>query len=203
MGCWLYGCYRKIGGGKPYLLRGPYSDKKFLEEGHEACNVYGDPALLLPLVYTPKAKRTAPIGIIPHLHDYAAVKIECPNERVISLNGEIEDVIDEICACEYIVSTSLHGVIVAHAYGVPALWVKKGYIYTDGIKFKDYFASVDIPLYDGADHNLSEFVGKRFDELPSEIKSLMLPCKKMIDVQRDILHAAPFEIKKTILDKVK
>ena len=148
-------------------------------------------------------KQPAKIGIIPHLHDYAAIKKELPNERIIYLNGEIEDVINEICSCEYIISTSLHGVIVAHAYGIPALWVKKGYIYTDGIKFNDYFASVGIPIYDGASYNLSDFIGKKCEEISDDVRKLMLPHKLLIDVQRDILHSAPFEIKRTILDKVK
>lgn len=57
------------------------------------------------------------------------------------------DVIEDIVSCEYILSTSLHGIIVAHTYGVKALWIKKGNIQTDGIKFDDYFSSVQIDRY--------------------------------------------------------
>jgi hypothetical protein len=52
-------------------------------------------------------------------------------------------VIDAIASCRAILSSSLHGIIAAHAYGVPATWVKpsdrpKG----DGFKFLDYWASM-------------------------------------------------------------
>lgn len=143
------------------------------------------------------------VGIIPHLHDYNKIRNEYSNERVIYLNNSIEQIIDEICSCEYIISTSLHGVIVAHAYGVPAIWIKEGYIYTDGIKFNDYFASVGIPLYDGQDFHIKDFVLKRYSEIPEKIRALMLPHTPIIDIQRRIIQAAPFEIKKSILDKVK
>lgn len=99
-------------------------------------------------------------------------------------------------------STSLHGIIVAHAYGIPALWIKRGYIFTDGLKFNDYFASVEIPLYDGSKYNLEDIVCKSFHELSSEIRSLMLPHKSVIELQRDLLRVAPFEVKQSILDKV-
>ena len=42
-------------GGKYLAVRGPYSAEKLEAEGYPRCNVYGDPALLLPLVYTPKS----------------------------------------------------------------------------------------------------------------------------------------------------
>ncbi len=190
-------------GGKYLAVRGPYSAEKLEAGGYPRCNVYGDPALLLPLVYTPKSTTRYRIGIIPHLRDYPEVKKEIPEFKVFHLGGKIETIIDEICGCEFILSTSLHGVIVAHAYGVPALWVKWGYIFTDGIKFSDYFASVDIPIYDGAQFNLNELVHLSYREIPENIRTLMLPHKPLIEVQRGLLQVAPFKVKQNILDRVK
>ena len=45
-------------------------------------------------------------------------------------------------------------------------------------------------------------VCKSFHELSSEIRSLMLPHKSVIELQRDLLRVAPFEVKQSILDKV-
>lgn len=64
-------------------------------------------------------------------------------------NSNVEETINKLLSCDRILSTSLHGLIAAHAYGIPALWIKDGYINTDGFKFKDYFSSVDIEIYDG------------------------------------------------------
>ena len=190
-------------GGKFLAVRGPFSANKLVEQGYPRCTVYGDPALLLPLVYTPIIKKKYKVGIIPHLRDLSQVLHDFPNSKVIHLGRKIEKIIDEINSCEYILSTSLHGIIVAHAYGVPALWVKRGYIFTDGLKFNDYFASVEIPLYDGSKYSLENLECKSFHELSSEIRSLMFPRKSIIELQRDLLRVAPFGVKQNILDKVK
>ena len=55
---------------------------------------------------------------------------------------EIEHFVDEITSCEQIFSASLHGIIVAQAYGVRAQWIQiegqpiRG---DDTHKFEDYF----------------------------------------------------------------
>ncbi|KAF5280088.1 hypothetical protein FQR65_LT15078 [Abscondita terminalis] len=115
------------------------------------CSVYGDPALLLPLWLKPSEKKKYKLGIIPH---WGEVDFFMENYghlyQIIDLRTKnVEEIVEEIAKCEYVLSTSLHGLIVAHAYGIPALWIKKGYIGTDGFKFKDYFSSVNIPFYDG------------------------------------------------------
>lgn len=189
-------------GGKYLAVRGPYSADKLVAEGYPHCSVFGDPALLLPLVYTPSITQKHKVGIVPHLRDYFSIKSTFTNTHVIYLAKKTETIINEICSCEYILSTSLHGIIVAHAYGIPALWVKKGYIFTDGIKFNDYFASVNIPIYDGAQFKLEDFENKSYKDISPAIKSLMLPQKPLIEIQKDLLKVAPFKVKQDILDKV-
>ena len=58
----------------------------------------------------------------------------------------IEAFLDEMLSCEAIVSTSLHGLIIANAYGVPARLAtfkdSDRQIHGDGMKFEDYFLSI-------------------------------------------------------------
>jgi hypothetical protein len=54
----------------------------------------------------------------------------------------MEGFCQSINQCDVIITSSLHALITAHAYGIPAAWV----IFSDaplgdGIKFHDYFAS--------------------------------------------------------------
>ncbi|HCI5723053.1 TPA: hypothetical protein NPO34_005233, partial [Klebsiella variicola subsp. variicola] len=108
-----------------------------------------------------------------------------------------EFVVDEIISCEYILSTSLHGVIVAQAYDIPTLWIKHNDINTDGIKFYDYFDSVGITPYDGFEdyESLINDYESAFVKHAS-ISKITTNLKKMQD---NLLSVAPFPV----LDKFK
>ncbi|MGR4383081.1 polysaccharide pyruvyl transferase family protein [Escherichia coli] len=83
--------------------------------------------------------------------------------------SNIEDVLNQMLSCEQIISTSLHGVIVGHAYGIPTIWIKHNDIDTDGFKFKDYFDSVGIKLYNGFT-NFDEIIENHVDFFLNYIK---------------------------------
>ena len=54
------------------------------------------------------------------------------------------DVIDQICSCECILSSSLHGLIASDAYQVPNCWIElSGKISGGYFKYLDYASSVD------------------------------------------------------------
>lgn len=117
---------------------------------------------------------------------------------VIDLNTyQIESTIDDICKCDYILSTSLHGIIVAHAYNIPCIWIKKGYIHTDGIKFNDYFSSVDIPLYNGFE-DIDDILKSNSTcmEFFNKNKDFSLPATPLFPIQKRLLATAPFPLKK-------
>jgi len=182
-------------GGKIYAVRGIYSARKLVGMGYPKCNVYGDPALLLPLIYKPKKKKEG-VGIVPHYTEYEDFKKKYPVHKIINLNTyNIEKTIDEICSCNYILSTSLHGIIVAHAYGIPALWVKKKQLATDDFKFKDYLSSVNLPEYNGAQFDLNKLIDLTFQDYSEDIKQIMIPSQaKIQEIQKNLIEAAPFEI---------
>ena len=133
-----------------HAVRGPLTRDLVLRAGGQAPEVYGDAAWFLPRLYAPKVAKTHKLGVILHLvHADAGPPVD-PDVRIIDIRrvgpGEIEAFIDEMLSCEAVLSTSLHGVIVAHAYGVPVRWCvatdAARQIHGDGTKFEDYFQSV-------------------------------------------------------------
>lgn len=106
----------------------------------EVPEIYGDPALLLPHFHTSPVQQIRPIGIVPHYVDQAEVNVDDTAIKVIDVRKPWRTVVDAIRSCEAVLSSSLHGLIVAEAYGIPASWIK----ITDGVvgggfKFNDYY----------------------------------------------------------------
>jgi hypothetical protein len=133
-------------------VRGPLSRKRILELGYDCPEVYGDPALLLPLYFNPVVEKRYALGIIPHINDLQQVKEWYRDETQINIidfnTNTIEETTKEILSCEQIISSSLHGVIVAHAYGIPGVQVCfSDRIFGDGVKYHDYFLSVGLDTY--------------------------------------------------------
>ena len=126
-------------------VRGPLT-KKFLEDKGVKCpNIFGDPALLLPIFYKPNLIKNLAnkIGIIPHKSNYNLYKKKSFKDYfyLISPTDKWENVIDRIYSCKYIISSSLHGLICSDAYNKPNLWLDEYKIDEGDFKFKDYFES--------------------------------------------------------------
>lgn len=133
-----------------HAVRGPLTRTRLLELGYDCPEVYGDPALLLPRYYSPQLEKRWEVGIIPHFIDFPEVQRSISDERirVINLLAPVEEVVDQILRCEWTLSSSLHGVIVSHTYGIPSRHVQfSDKIAGDGTKFSDYFLSVGIEPY--------------------------------------------------------
>lgn len=140
--------------GKPkkvYAVRGPLTRQYLIERGIDCPEVYGDPALLLPRIYSPTVEKKYRLGIIAHYLDHKDLRLQNLIERYKSdvlfidvVNyGKWKEFINKILSCEFIISSSLHGLIISDAYEVPNYWCQiKFEMDDDGFKFRDYFLSV-------------------------------------------------------------
>jgi pyruvyltransferase len=134
---------------KVCAVRGPLTRKRVLDLGVECPDVFGDPGILMPLLYRPSnQEKTTVLGIIPH---FSHLKSPCFDKlslekgvKIISVYQDPERFIDELVQCEYIASSSLHGLILADAYDIPSLWILPSeYLYNTTFKYMDYLESVE------------------------------------------------------------
>jgi pyruvyltransferase len=121
-------------------VRGPITRQAIIQAGGTTPEVYGDPALLMPLVYRPNnVVKKYQVGYIPHYIDDKFTK-DYGEGLVINVLDDWKKVIDQILSCEMIVSSSLHGIILSEAYGIPAVWAVWGDKIVGGrLKYDDYF----------------------------------------------------------------
>jgi len=128
-------------------VRGPRTATFLRDRGLEVPDVFGDPALLIPELYpqwrdTPKRRK---IGVLPNFHDLASYG---SHPDLISPLAPAVEVIDEIVSCELVIASSLHGVIIAEAFGIPAIALESGVEHP--FKYHDYFEGTgrtDVPLF--------------------------------------------------------
>lgn len=143
-----------------FAVRGPRTRRKLVEMAIPCPEVYGDPALLYPLLYPVKPEKKYKYGAIHHIREIDVVKqvdINTEDSVIhIDIRGGLKEVVDKITSCEVIISSSLHGVICAHAYGVDGYWMKPSDLpLGDDFKFNDYFESIGfgetapLPVADG------------------------------------------------------
>jgi hypothetical protein len=126
------------------FVRGPLTREHVLKSGGTCPEIYSDPALLLPL-FCKESNKEYEVGIVPHYQDYKKIKKEYPNYKVINVvNSNPLDVAEEITKCKKIISSSLHGIICAHAYNIPSAYVQLSKLHGDGSKFYDFYLSVNI-----------------------------------------------------------
>lgn len=185
---------------KIHAVRGPLTRQNLLSRGISCPEIYGDPALLISRYYTPKTKKKYRFGLISHVSNLAEVNkltidgtpiARHPDVLIINLSSyrHWRNIIDQICSCEAILSSSLHGLIIAESYGIPNLWIEFGKPLIGGhFKFHDFFLSIgrDRPApMSITDNNLS------FSSLN---ESLSVWQKGYIHLE-PLIAAAPFPLK--------
>lgn len=115
----------------------------------------GDLGLLASRIW-PKQPARYNIGVVRHFVD----KDDYPfADIVIDASEDAETVIEKISSCRVILSSSLHGIIVADSYGIPNMRIARDDVLTGNWKWMDYKTAFTLPL-DQIQDQLIEAIGK-------------------------------------------
>lgn len=112
--------------------------------------ILGDGGLLAPYLLDKMPEKKYKLGIIPHYIDQDnqilhQLKDLVDNATIINICGDPIETIKRIAECEIIISSSLHGLIVADSLGIPNQWIRfSDKVIGNDFKFKDYYSVYDI-----------------------------------------------------------
>lgn len=131
-------------------VRGPETRRVLINNGYDCPECYGDPALLMPLFYSPDStEKIYKYRVIQH-YSYGNSVPNCLDP----LTDDWKHFIDELVQSERIISNSLHGIILAEAYGIPAVLLKHD---MNMFKYRDYYYSTgryDFPVANSVEEAL-------------------------------------------------
>lgn len=167
----------------------------------------GDPALILPLIYNKPFTKKYKVGIVFHVSDVKEYIDKIPNNtniRIIDFGINIDykhfdkktmvsyfhKSIDEINSCDVILSSSLHGIIIANAYNIPAVYLKSN---LDTFKYLDYFSSMGLYKYrdefnyENFDNEFKKYIDINDKNLYKTLDSVSLETDVFTTFQKEIL----------------
>jgi hypothetical protein len=153
----------------------------------------GDGGLLCHLL-APRVRKRYKLGIIPHYVDENHETLK----QVASRSGEIclidicdepHSVIRRVAQCETILSSSLHGLVLADSLHIPNRWLRAfANVIGDGFKFRDYYSVFGLerpePLVMLPMDNLDSLLSKIVDYGRPNIHQIQ---KSLLDSLKDLL----------------
>lgn len=189
-------------------------DNPFIYSNTEICAVRGkltlervkkilnNPNLDVPLAdggllaknWVGEVEKKYKIGIIPHFKEsdhplIESLKLHYDESTVIDLKEDPKTVVEKIAQCETVLSSSLHGLIVADSYHIPNMHImfyKFGEkMLGDGYKFMDYYSSYglkDTPII------LSESNWPTIEEI---IQNYNIPFESIEEKKKQLVEVFP------------
>lgn len=163
-------------------VRGPLTRDALMQCGYECPQVYGDPAVLLPMIYQPRPVKKQ--GTVLITHYLTAQKLYQDLDGITLLDIQTKDYrgfIDKIASAERVISSSLHGIILAETYGAPAVFLRKG-IESETLKFYDWYFST-----------------RRYDvkvamTLEEAVRIIPMPLPDLAELQEGLLRSFPYDM---------
>ena len=148
----------------------------------------GDPGLLASSVMPARASKEFALGIVLHHSNSDSILFSNlvnrlrPGISMIDVRQAPLVVFRQIDQCEHILSSSLHGLIVADSLNIPNGWLSSGSLIGGRFKFDDYYSSLRVrcnPVTLHGEETLSQLIAlttrkpvERVEEVKHEIEEL-------------------------------
>ncbi len=163
-------------------VRGPVTGAALEDCGIACPKVYGDPAILMPLIYSPTPKERKGTVLITHYLTPTNQYSHLENLTFLNIQtADYKTFIDTIASAEKVISSSLHGIILAETYGTPAVFMKKG-VESVLLKFYDWYYST----------------GRYNVKVASDIQEALaiepMPLPDLKEMQTAIMAAFPYDL---------
>lgn len=182
---------------KIHALRGRLSANIVSDIQGKPCDcVLADPGLLASKLLKGKVGKKYGLGIIPHYVDaqedvfvrmkehYNALGI---NTVVIDVKADPMEVLETIAQCKAVLSTSLHGLIIADSFHIPNQWcVCSDRILGDGFKFRDYYSAF------GVEAKAVDLRKEAFPNIEDVCLGYQISRKMVRRKQRELMKSFPY-----------
>lgn len=128
-------------------VRGPITHDALAKSGFDVSNItfHADPGLLVKELYPRETTRNAirnRVAFIPHYRDRKDYR-HTTGIRVVDIDCEPRKLAKEVAQAELVLTSSLHGLIFAHAIGRPVVLIAP--LQAEPlVKYQDYMASVGL-----------------------------------------------------------
>jgi len=164
----------------------------------------GDPGLLAEKLIAVRGQKQYVLGIIPHHVDQFDKRIQKIYHRykneilIIDVQREPYDVILDIDKCTHVISSSLHGMVVADSLGIPNAWtILSGKVRGGGFKFYDYASAFGMryePVQITGEESLTDLINlthpvyKGIPEIQQKLEAVFNEFKDLIISERNHLN---------------
>jgi len=121
-------------------VRGRFTAAVLRDSSCPVPEVFGDPALLVPHLWSDSElgiqRSSGGTVLVPNYHDISSAP---PN--ALDPRGDLVERVRTIASASRVIASSLHGVIIAEAYGIPAVLVASSR--EQAFKYNDYYSGTD------------------------------------------------------------
>lgn len=153
----------------------------------------GDAGILASYLLDSKIEKKYSVGIIAHYKEknekvFDTLLNKFPNSVIIDVQDTPLNVTRKIAECECIISSSLHGLIIADSLRVPNIHiVVTNNLLGDGFKFDDYYSAY------GLKHNFVDMNKKSIDDLKYVYENYKITDKMVEEKKKAMIESFPFK----------